>query len=230
MKNGRKVGRSAYKGQVMARLARARPDRLDADASARSRWRDASEIIEASGPAEFGRASFVSRIRPKLPNVASHLLAHPGRSKLIGAVLSAVVMGVAIVIAVATYSVVLGSGSPSGPVRPGHSATASPSSGPVGPIRFRPLTLSPGWHGQVAYAVRDGIVYLTGTARASGTSLIIAQLPPALRPASELDIVVGLGSEGDGAIRVPANGQLRAYGRTNRIAFVSFDGVSFAVG
>jgi hypothetical protein len=56
-----------------------------------------------------------------------------------------------------------------------------------------------------------------------------AQLPLALRPASERDIVVGLGSAGDGAIRVPVNGQLRVYG-TSHVTFVSLEGVSFVVG
>lgn len=214
---------------VMASLARARPARLDADASARSRWPDASEIIEGAKPAEPGQPSFFSKTRAKLPGLTSRLPEHPGRSKPIGAALSAVVMVAAIVIAMTAYSVVLGSRHPSGSVRPGHSAAPGPASALVGPIKFHPLQLSRGWHGQVAYAVRDGIVYLTGTARLSGQSQILAQLPPALRPAGELDIIVGLGSEGDGAIRVPANGQVRVYGPTSHIRFVSLNGVSFAV-
>lgn len=222
--------RSARGGHVMASLARARPARLDAEACVRNRWPDASEIIEAAGPAEPGQGSFFSKIHLKPPGWASGLLAHPGHRKLIGAVSSAVVMAVAIVIAASAYSLVLGSRHPSGPVRPGHSAPPGPSSASAGPIKFRPLRLSPGWHGRVAYAVRDGIVYLTGTARPSGRSLILARLPPALRPASELDIVVGLGSEGDGAIKVAANGQLRVYAPQSRITFVSLDGVSFAAG
>lgn len=230
MKHGRKAGRSARAGQVLERLARARPARLDADASVRSRWPDASEIIYAAGSAEPGQASFFSKIRAKPPRWISHLLVHPGRSKLTGAFLSAAVMAVAIVIAMTTYSALLGSPHPGESVRPGHSVQTGPAPVSGGPIGFRPLRLSPGWNGRVAYAVRDGIVYLTGTARLSGQSLMLAQLPPALRPASELDIVVALGSGLDGAIRVPANGQLRVYGRTSRITFVSLDGVSFPLG
>jgi len=162
--------------------------------------------------------------------LTSHLLAHPGRGKLIGAVASAAVMVAVIVIAVAVYSVVLGAPQQSGPARPGHSSPAGPASAQGGPIEFHGLRLGPGWHGRVACAVHDGIVYLTGTAQPSGKSQVLATLPPTLRPVSELDIVVSLGPDEDGAIKVLPDGQLRVYGRTSRITFVSVDGVSFPVG
>jgi hypothetical protein len=150
-------------------------------------------------------------------------LTHPYRHKLAGAIASAALTAVVIVTAVA-----LGAG-PSGSPGPGKSPGVSPAASPRA-IAFQLLPLHDRWRGRVAYAVSDGIVFLTGSATASGTGGPIATLPPGARPAGQIEIAVSLGLADDGSIHVMPNGQIEAFSPHNQVRTVSLAGVSFPIG
>ncbi len=223
MKKIRKDVRSAHHGNVMESLARARPARLNADVVVRGDWPPARDIIEAAGTANDGTACYPSKTGHRERGWAAKRLTHPYRYKLAGAITSAALTAIVIVIAVALSTGLLGS------PFPGHSppvsAVVSPSA-----ISFQLLPLHDRWRGWIAYAVSDGIVFVAGSARASGTAGAIATLPPGARPADQIDIVVTLGLGEDGSIQVMPDGRIQAFSPRNQVKTVSLGGVSFPIG
>jgi hypothetical protein len=220
MKSARKQGRSPDEGSAMALLAQARPPRLDPHALARN-WPTAGQIIEAAEQGDSDPAYDGSTIG------CAHLLgAH--RHKLVGAIASAVVTAIVIVVVLAAVGSI--AHGPHGKIR---SAPPRPVGAGNQPMVFHSLRLDASWHGRLAYAVRDGVVYLTGSARSSaGADSAITALPPGPRPRGRIDLVVSFGRDGDGFIEVTPNGLIRAF-RPRRIALInsiSLAGVSFPVG
>jgi len=120
-------------------------------------------------------------------------------------------------------------------------ATASAAGGPASAaagFTWHRLTLINGWQsaggtdgtGNPAWAVRNGITYLSGSVRqASGTSPLFAVLPPAARPARVLFISVYAGNNMAGHIDVDTNGDLVAVTLPESTAqtFTSLAAVSF---
>jgi hypothetical protein len=81
------------------------------------------------------------------------------------------------------------------------------------------LPLHNGWHseqsvwnsGDPAYAVRGGVVYLSGSLATAGTSPIITVLPVAARPAHDLYIKAYTFGSSVGTVLIQANGTMWAY-------------------
>ncbi|HET7016608.1 MAG TPA: hypothetical protein VFI65_21980 [Streptosporangiaceae bacterium] len=214
-----------HQAQVLAVLARARPARLNADAAPRVSWPTVAKLMETAELADDGPVSDADpgerwplvRRRPLVP------------VKLVGAMTSAAVTAVVIVVAVFVGSVVLRA--------PHHQPTAAPSPGQpsAGRLAFRSLPLGPRWHGHLAYAVNYGMVYLTGNATLdhrgsqSGKDGPMTTLPPSARPAGQLSVVATV-SAGAGSLKIGADGQVDVISQQVGVTWVSLDGVSFPVG
>lgn len=243
MKSEPQRGRSAYQGNVMAMLARARPARLNADAAHRDGWPAPAQIIETAEAADdspvcyLGHGKYLGhRKRGRRPWPLAPV-------KLLGAVTSAAVTAVVIVVAVIVGTVVLASPHGQPHVSPSGSVTASPSSiapTPVhvsaGPPVFHRLRLAPNWHGHLTYAVDNGVVYLLGVATPdsrgsqSGNYGPVATLPALARPADRLELAAII-SAAAGAITVGADGQIDIAVKSHTyVTWVSLAGVAFPVG
>lgn len=216
-------------GNALAMLARARPARLDPDTPPKVSWSAVAQLIETAeltddGPAhalDHGRSRPSVRRRPLVP------------VKLVGALTSAAVTAVVIVIAVIAGTAVFSTphGQPTG-------APSSPVSGRPPLARsliFRSLPLGPHWHGHVAYAVSHGVVYLAGTATVdhqgsqSGAYGAVTTLPRLARPSGQLEVVAAV-STGSGTIEIGTDGQIGVIGPPASLTWVSLGGVSFLVG
>lgn len=127
----------------------------------------------------------------------------------------------------------------------GYAAAQSDSSG----ISFHNLTLNNGWKpssaggaGVRAYAVKSGVVYITGAlANQSKCSKVIATLPVEARPTHTQILSIFAGGKSPemtgkivpqtwGALFVSPSGSLTINCVPEGPSFYSFDGVSFAVG
>ncbi|HUD40215.1 MAG TPA: hypothetical protein VMR14_25210 [Streptosporangiaceae bacterium] len=222
-----RAAKSALRGrQVLAALAAARPD-LDAGPQQRAAWPTADNLIEAAGrPSAAGPPDPIPAgpVRSPRPTWAGWLAAS-GRRKLIGALASAVLTAAVIVGAVAVGTSVTGG--------PGH---ARPSRPPITQNSFRPLQLLGPWRGRIGYEVRRGVVYLEGSASASGHGDPgpLAVLPRGVRPATAVTAPVVIGSAGAGAgagaVQVSPDGQIRVVSVYNGAKPVSVDGVIFFIG
>ncbi len=223
------------RSNVLAVLALARPERLDA-VPARGSGRAVNQFTEAAeetaeladdGPAreldsgqpggrDRSRSRSAGRRRPLVP------------VKLLGALTSAAVTAVVIVIAVIVGTVVFRTphGQPTG-------APSSPVSGR--PPLFRSLPLGPHWHGHLAYAVSHGVVYLAGAATVdhqgspSGAYGPVTTLPSLARPSGQLDVVVAA-STGSCAVQIGADGLINVIRQQAGVTRVSLGGVSFPAG
>ena len=231
MKDNRR--RRQHRSPAIAALARARPARLDADAARRDSWPEPVQIFAAAGltdddpvgsPSDHGHRG--GRSNP---------LVH---AKLLGAMTSAAVTAVVIVVAVFVGAVLLRAPHRQPAAAPSTSVSSRSSPGKPSGSRlvFRALTLGPHWHGHLAYAVNYGMVYLAGIATPdrlgsqSGNEGPVATLPPAARPAGQPELVVAV-SAGAAAIKIAAGGQIDLVEPPNAIAtWVSLAGVSFPVG
>ncbi|HXS63669.1 MAG TPA: hypothetical protein VN767_12535 [Streptosporangiaceae bacterium] len=209
---------------VLAVLGRARPARLDADTAVRTNWPTAAKLMETAELADDDPVAETDHAR--LPTSVRRRPLVP--VKLVGALASAAVTAVVIVVAVFAGAVVLRA--------PHHQPTAvrsSPGQRSAGRLVFRALPLGPHWHGHLAYAVNYGVVYLAGKAtqdRHVGQSVgPMATLPPSARPAGQLN-VVAIVSAGAGSIKIGADGQIEVTGQHAAVTSVSLDGVSFPVG
>ena len=212
---------------VLAMLARARPARLDADAAPGTSWPAVAKLMQTAeladdGPvgepyADHGGLRPSVRRRPPVP------------VKLLGAMTSAAVTAVVIVVAVFLGAVVFGA--------PHHQPTAarsSPGQPFAGQLVFRSIPLGPHWHGHVSYALSYGVVYLAGIATLdrgsqSGNDGPVATLPPSARPADQLSVVASV-SVGADSIEIGAAGQIEVTGHHVAVTWVSLDGVSFPIG
>ena len=235
MKNGRLTGRSPRRRGALAMLARARPAALDADHATRSRWPGAEEIIAAGGrDGEAGQAFAESKGKPGPGETGIGRWARLGGGKLIGALSSGAVTAAAVGIAVIVGTMVLGSHGP--PPRPprstiGHSSSAGRVGGGTHVGTFAKLPLLGDWHGHLAVAFGDGVVYLVGHASSHDThGSAIATLPPGRRPATEITVLVSLGKAGDGTVTILPNGSIVPFSPHGDYSLVSLDGVSFPLG
>jgi hypothetical protein len=217
------------RSNVLAVLARARPARLDAGAVPGTRWPAVTALIEAAELAEDGPACEPDHREPggrRLPRPLVPV-------KMLGALTSAAVTAVVIVIAVIVGTVVFRAphGQPTG------APSSSVSGRPPLPrsVLFHSLPLGPHWHGDLAYAVSHGVVYLAGTATVdhqgsqSGANGSVTTLPSAARPSGQLDVVAAV-STGAGTIEIGADGQIEVIGQQAGVTWVSLSGVSFPAG
>ncbi len=218
-----KDNRRGYRNAALVTLARARPARLDAEADA-----DGAQPARWPEPAQLVAAAELADERPADPAAGQ---GPPGRrsqplvqSKVLAALASA-----ALTAAVIAITMIAGTGrsaqvAPPGPV-PAHS--------PV----FSRLALGPHWHGRVAYAVRNGVVYLEGTATLDSQGDLpspVVTLPRTARPAGVLDIVAVVNASAAkssvGHVEIGADGRVRVVIARASVTSVSLDGVSFPVG
>jgi hypothetical protein len=100
------------------------------------------------------------------------------------------------------------------------------------------LALRNGWNssqfrwntGDPSYAVRNGVVYLSGSVHQRvGSSDIFAKLPVAARPSHNLYIIVDTFDATVGVLHIFTDGTMEAYDGSAR-SFTSLAGVSFPVG
>lgn len=130
-------------------------------------------------------------------------------------------------------SLALGTAAAASPSAPAGRAPA-PGSASAG-VTWHPLTLKNGWKsaqslddtGNPAWAVKDGVVYLSGSIHQSqGSSPEFAILPTAARPAHTMYITNYTLDGTNGHLYVKPNGQLWAYGASAQ-GFSSLAGISF---
>lgn len=236
MKGGRRPGRSPRRRDVLTLLARARPAALDADLATQRRWPGAEELIGAADHQDETTFQLAGSKTDAGPDEASvGRWAKLGRGKLIGALSSGVMTAVVVGIAVIFGTVVLGSRH-APPPRPPHSTIgqSSPARRVGGGTQvgaFRRLPLLGDWHGRISVAFGDGVVYLVGHASsqdARGSAM--ATLPPGLRPAAEITLLISLGKAGDGSISISPNGSIVPFSPHGDYSLVSLDGLSFPLG
>ncbi|MFO0687901.1 MAG: hypothetical protein U0900_04295 [Myxococcota bacterium] len=100
---------------------------------------------------------------------------------------------------------------------------------------FTPLTLVNGWVGgpfstsPPAAALIDGTVHLKG-AMGSGTTNLAFTLPPAMRPATDVYLPIGLCNAQKGRLWILASGEVSVFARdsfADAQCFTSLDGISF---
>ncbi len=221
MKIGRRGGRPPRRRDALALLASARPAALDADPATRSHWPGADQLISAAGQAGRGAyRSAGSRDDAGSDGASGWRLAASGRRKVIGALSSGAVTAAVVGIAALVGTTVLASWHP-----------RSPGAPPPAVGAFRALPLRGDWHGRLAVAVDDGVVYLAGQAGSTGDhSSVLATLPPGLRPAAEIDLVVSLGKAGDGSVRILPDGSIVPVSPHANFSLVSLSGLSFPLG
>ena len=236
MKNGRRGGRSPHRRDALTLLARARPAALDADHATRSNWPGPDELIGAAGQNGDGAYQSLGSRGERGPGGASDWQwVRYGHGKLAGALASgavtAAVVGIAVIVGATVF------GSRHAPPRLPHPTAGASSSvrppvaggTPVG--AFHPLALLSGWQGQLAVATGNGVVYLAGQASSRDAhSSPITTLPPGLRPAAEIDVVISLGAAGDGSLKILPNGSIVPVSVHGSFSLVSLAGVSFPIG
>jgi hypothetical protein len=222
MKNTPHRRRSAYRGDVMAVLASARPASLTADATQRDAWSSATQITDAGPTSDAGPAADDNPIHGQL-GCLQRWRWPAAPTKLLAAMSSAVVTAVVIVIAVVVGTVVLRAPHRQPPV----------VSSTTRPLVFYRLPLSPRWNGAVEYAVSNGVVYLEGIATPDSPGRQpgpVAKLPPGVRPAAQLDLAAVV-SAGAGTIEIGADGRIAVVAaRGGKVTSVSLAGVAFPVG
>lgn len=221
---------SRRRSNVLAALARARPARLDANSELRANWPTAAQLIETAESADLAAGGDDPALDVHLGGPRAWPRGWSRRRpivqvKLLGAITSAAVTAVVIVIAVVVAAVVLRAPHPQRTGPP----TSSPSAGtPV----FRSLSPGPHWHGHLAYAVSNGVVYLAGTATVDhqgSQSRLVATLPRSARPVGRIDVVAAV-SGGAGAIEIGADGRIDVIRQQIAVTWVSLGGVSFPLG
>ena len=122
-------------------------------------------------------------------------------------------------------------------------ATAKPAGPPITGVTWHQLTLINGWvsgpsqslgESVPAWAVRNGVVYLDGSAvQTSGTNSEFAVLPPAARPSHYLYMPVEVQGQGThGWITVYPNGAMYTTGvpASSAQGFTGLAGISYPVG
>lgn len=238
MKIGRRGGLPPRRRDALTLLARARPAALDADHATRSHWPGPEELISAAGH-NGDRAAYQSsgsRSERRLGDARDWRWAQRGHGKLAGALVSGATTAAVVAIAVIVGSTVFGSRQAPTP-RSSHPATGASSAAgppvaggtPVG--AFRALPLLSGWQGRLTVATGNGVVYLAGRVSsqdAQGSPM--ATLPLGLRPAAEIDIVISLGTAGDGSLKIFPDGSIVPLSKHGLFSLVSLGGVSFPIG
>lgn len=237
MKNGRRGGLPPRRRDALTLLARARPAALDADYATRSHWPGPEELISAAGQNGDGAyQSSESRSERGLGDARDWRWARRGHGKLVGALISGATTAAVVGIAMIVGSTVFGSRQAPTPRSPHPTTGASSPAGP--PVAggtpagaFRTLPLLSGWQGRLAVATGNGVVYLAGRVSsqdAQGSPM--ATLPLGLRPAAEIDIVISLGTAGDGALKIFPDGSIVPVSKHGLFRLVSLGGVSFPIG
>src|SRR6516225_5234818 len=129
---------------------------------------------------------------------------------------------------------------PAGGARSASAAAAKPAGPPITGVTWHQLTLINGWvsgpsqslgESVPAWAVRNGVVYLDGSAvQTSGTNSEFAVLPPAARPSHDLYMPVDvLGQGTHGWIIIDPSGAMYATGVPSSSAqgFTGLAGISY---
>jgi len=112
-------------------------------------------------------------------------------------------------------------------------STGAPASG----VTWHKLFAINGWatasqveYGAPSWAVKGGVVYLSGAvSRAGGSSRLFAVLPPQARPAHKMWITVYTVNDSTGTVAIDTNGKMSAYSTPagDSAGFTSLAGVSF---
>jgi hypothetical protein len=140
---------------------------------------------------------------------------------------------IALASAVTALGAIAGAGSAS-------AVTAQPAAAAVSGVTWHPLTPVNGWHsgqaqystGGPAWAVQNGVVYLSGSvSESNGTDNELAVLPAAARPSKILFITVYTLDDTRGYLAIYPTGEIMAHSSpySNAQGFTSLAGVSFPV-
>jgi hypothetical protein len=138
---------------------------------------------------------------------------------------------VALTSAITALGAIAGAGSAS-------AATAQPAAPAVTGVTWHTLTPINGWNsgqtqfgtGSPAWAVQNGVVYLSGSVfQTSGTDQVLATLPAAARPSKTLFIAVYTLDDTQGYLVIYPSGQIEAWSdpASNAQGFTSLAGISF---
>jgi hypothetical protein len=154
----------------------------------------------------------------------------PGKGRITRAIKSGFA-AVALTSTIAALGAIVGAGSAS-------AATAQPAAPAVTGVAWHALTPINGWQsgqaqfgtGSPAWAVQNGVVYLSGSVfQPSGTDEEFAVLPAAARPSKELFITVYTLDDTQGYLVIYPSGQVEAWENpeSNAQGFTSLAGVSY---
>src|SRR5690349_1865073 len=153
-----------------------------------------------------------------------------GRGRITRAIKSGFA-AVAITSAITAFGAIVGAGSAS-------AATAQPAAPAVTGVTWHQLTPINGWHsgqtqygtGNPAWAVQNGVVYLSGSVlQTSGNTSEFAVLPAAARPSHVLYVTVYTLDDTQGVITIFPSGAMSASANpySNAQGFTSLAGISY---
>jgi hypothetical protein len=123
----------------------------------------------------------------------------------------------------------------------GYAASVATSHPAVTKIHWHALSLRNGWHsagpafhvGNPEYTVSNGVVYLTGVADRSNTSLpVLGVLPKGARPRHLLSLpAFNYAANGESSLEISPNGDIQVLGNGgDEYYFTSLAGISFPLG